>query len=224
MKNNMLIRGLTGILPLVFMSCFSQSVSIPILSNTAIGAISSTSYSCEEMVQSINRLRHLGKDQALKILKSDLKEHDDEIKIMCICRLLFENTNGWKPIAGAHQYSDEIDTNIIERFPLFPMALSDGVPFFIYRGYQINGRLAESAVEDLQLCEGFPMVPSDLPGSNYAKAAVNLIKSESFLKLYRISDNTDAYHLESLRTAILWEAGLTNAALPTYTDPFTIAH
>ena len=96
---------------------FAQDVVIPILTNNM--EIDSLHYRCDAMVQSINRLRHLGKDQALKVLTADLKTNFNyDVKIMCICRLLFENPKGWKPIAGAEMYREMIDTNALEKFQM----------------------------------------------------------------------------------------------------------
>jgi hypothetical protein len=219
MKTTAIVRALL----VALMSCcapsFAQGPVIPILTNIGGGSISSTTYSCKEMVESINALRHLGKDQALKVLKSDLKENKDEIKTMCICRVLFTNTNGWKPIAGVDMYREMVHTNVLEQFPLFPMALIDGVPFFIYRGFNFDGRLAEGAGEDLQLCEGFALIPGDLPGGDYKKAAYKLLQSESFLKLYKVPNYADSVYTKDLMTEILWEAGATNVPPPAYTDP-----
>ena len=139
---------------------------------------------------------------------SDLKEHDDQIKIMCICRLLFENTNGWKPIAGAEIYSGQVYTNLLERFPLFPMALSEGIPFFIYRGFNFTGCLAEDPGYDLQLCEGFAMIPADLPEFNYQKAAIKLLQSEPFLKLYKIPDYAESDYTVDLMCEIIWQTDI----------------
>jgi len=188
---------------------FAEGVIIPILTNTA--SISATTYRCDEMVQSINKLRHLERDQALKILKSDLKENRDDVKIMCICRVLFINTNGWKPIAGAEMYKEMVHTNVLEQFPLFPMALSEGVPFFIFRGFDLGGRLAESGGEDLQLCESFEMIPADLPEFTYQKAALKLIRSEPFLKLYKIPDYTESDYTIDLTYEILWQTDIMKA-------------
>ena len=208
MKSNALFPVLLCTLLSFCAPSFAQSVVIPILTNTGRGSLSGTTYRCDEMVQSINRLRHLGKDQAIEALKSDLKEHKDEIKIMCICRLLFQNTNGWKPIAGADMYREMVYTNVLDRFPLFPMALSEGVPFFIFRGYDIGGRLGESASEDLQLCEGFAIIPADLPEFNYQKAAIKLLQSEPFLKLYKIPDYAESDYTIDLMCEIIWQTDI----------------
>jgi hypothetical protein len=190
---------------------FAQSLVIPFLTNTATGSLTSTFYRCDEMVQSINRLRHLGKAQAIEVLKSDIQQHGDDMKIMCICRLLFVNTNGWKPVEGADFYREMVHTNILGQFPLFPMALSEGVPFFIFRGFDVDGRLAEEGADDLQLCEAFPMIPADLPEFNYhdyQKAALKLIRSEPFLKLYKVPDYTESDYTIGLIYEILWQTDM----------------
>jgi hypothetical protein len=183
----------------------------------------SSTYRCEEWVQSINRLRQLGKARALEVLRADLEKHKEDIKIMCICRLLFENTNGWQPIAGANLYREEVNTNALVQFPLFPLALSDGVPFFIYRGYNFDGRLGESGAGDLEICKNFELIPADLPEGNYEKAANKLLRSQIFLNLYKEPDYVGSSYMRDLVVEVLWEAGATNVPPPPSIVPSTIA-
>jgi hypothetical protein len=162
---------------------FAQDVVIPLLTNSV--SSSGHGYRCEQMVRSVNILRHLGKDQALRLLEADSHEHPQhDFDIMYICRLLFENPKGWRPIGGAAMYGALVHTNILDQFPLFPLTLSDGVPFYIFEGYNLGGRISESAYGCCKLCEGFPMIAADLSDANFETAARDLIKSEAFRKLY----------------------------------------
>jgi hypothetical protein len=63
----------------------------------------STHYFSVKMASVVNRLRHLDKDRALDVLRSDLsgdlREHPQEnVKVVLICRLLIVNPSGWKPL------------------------------------------------------------------------------------------------------------------------------
>jgi len=108
-------------------------------------------------------------------------------------------------------YKEMVHTNVLEQFPLFPIAISEGVPFFVFRGFNLDGRLAESGGEDLQLCEGFEMIPADLPEFNYQKAGLKLIRSEPFLKLYKVPDYTESDYTIDLTYEILWQTYIMRA-------------
>lgn len=148
----------------------------------------SPDYSCDRVVQVVNHLRHSGKDQAIKALEMDLKENaSDNNKVVLICRLLFRNPSGWPlPLLGAP--TPNIGAKNMDQFPIFPWAISRGVPFLIIQGYVLDGR-GESAIKCLDLCRDLPMVPDDLADKNYEAAAQALIDSEEFKHIYPSIDS-----------------------------------
>lgn len=142
-------------------------------------------YRCVNMIRTVNYLRGLGKDAALKVLRKDLKESgfDDNDKILLICRLLFVNPKGWSPIALGEP-DPEVDATAIKQFPLFPLDVVEGVPFFLVRGYKQQG-LSEFATLCLDKCVNFSIIPADLSNVHYEKAARSLFNGERFKSLYR---------------------------------------
>jgi hypothetical protein len=141
------------------------------------------------MVQCVNGLRRLGKEKALATLREDLRLNGIsgnpfvEEKLHLICRLLFVNPDGWKsPRLG--QPSPDIEWNVAEKFPFFPIALSDGVPFLLINGYESSGFTSDTGAACVNLCEHFSIITNDLPQKGYKKAAQDLIKSEPFKQLY----------------------------------------
>ena len=149
-------------------------------------AILGEQYQCGEMVQVVNHLRKLGKDKSLAALRGYLANDGDNDKVLVICRLLFVNPKGWDaPILG--QPSPTINEDAAKRFPLFPVGLSNGVPFLLVEGYSLKGK-AESAVACLKLCEGFALVKEDYASTDYEKAARALIKTDAFRQLYQEAD------------------------------------
>jgi hypothetical protein len=147
----------------------------------------STSYHCSDLVHVANRLRGFGKERSLTILEADLRENPyDNAKVLLICRLLFRNPAGWKaPVLGVAV--PEAGIHGISKFPLFPLAISQRVPFVLLRGYELSGR-EESAGECIELCRSFPMVSDYLPDNHYEAAARALIKSKEFKWLYSDHD------------------------------------
>jgi hypothetical protein len=150
-----------------------------------IKAISSSldQYKCSDCVRAVNNLRSLGKEQALKILETDLRENPhDNLKVILICRLLFQNPAGWKPpVMGVP--SPPVGSNSVAKFPLFPTALSERVPFVLLKDYELDGR-GEFASDYIKRCNNLPMITNDLASENYKAAARALIKSEEFKTLY----------------------------------------
>jgi hypothetical protein len=139
-------------------------------------------YQCSEMAQVVNQLRRLGKDKSLATLHAYLAAGGEDDKVLVICRLLFSNPKGWDPpVLG--RCVPTINNGIAKYYPLFPIALSNGVPFLLIEGYELEGR-GESATPCLKLCEKLSLVMEDYPLSGYEKAASALTESESFRNLY----------------------------------------
>lgn len=147
------------------------------------------SFCCESMVHAVNNLRHLGKDDALKVLRTYLQEHgshpfskSDE-RVMMVCRLLFVNPDGWKPPRYGEPYP-EVNEREFDKNQLFPLALYHGVPFLLIYGYNAGGYTSDTADKCLQLCEGFSLITKDLPENGYEVAARAFVESHEFRTIY----------------------------------------
>ena len=138
------------------------------------------------MVQVVNHLRQLGKEKSLAVLKDYLATSREDGKVLIICRLLFVNPNGWDH-PGLGDPVPAINPTVAKQFPLFPIAVSDRVPFLLLRGYRLEGR-GESAMPCLKLCEGLALVKEDYRLDEYEKSARALIQMEPFDKLYKMRD------------------------------------
>jgi hypothetical protein len=187
MRNLTMLCALLGGFMLALSAAALDTNAVALL--TKAPAIHGDSYRCGDMVRAVNSLRHLGKEQALAVLGNHLRQNDrygspDQYwKLHLVCRLLFVNPQGWKfPRLG--QPEPEINWNIGEHLPQFPMAISNGVPFMLIRGYSAAGFTGDTPEKTLELCESFPLLSADLSENGYEKAARDLIKSEMFQKLY----------------------------------------
>jgi hypothetical protein len=139
-------------------------------------------YVCDEMVRAVNQLRRLGKDKSLAALRDYLAKSREDDKVLVFCRLLFDNPMGWEPPVLGEPLPG-IDKKVMKQFPLFPIAVSEGVPFLVIQGYRGGGR-SESGAACIRLCEGLSVIKKDYSTSHYEKAARSLSQSESFRKLY----------------------------------------
>ena len=151
--------------------------------------VDGSTYCCEPMVQVVNGLRHLGKDDALLVLRSYLKDNggypgsSKNEKVLLICRLLFSNPQGWKhPRLGGPD--PEVNLNVADQNPLFPIVLSRGVPFLVILGYNSSGYTSDTADKCVEKCAGFSLVTTDLAETGYEDAARELMLDESFRSLY----------------------------------------
>lgn len=144
------------------------------------------------MVKCVNTLRHAGKREALAGLTEFTQKHQDapqmDDKLHWVCRLLFVNPKGWKQLGGIGSHDPNgFDEDVARRFPLFPIAMSDGVPFIISDGGYIFAGVPGPDFfgwHDVALCHDFTMITADLPTRNFQKAANKLVQSELFQKLY----------------------------------------
>jgi hypothetical protein len=141
-------------------------------------------YRCDDMVRAVNHLRSLGKEKAIEVLDEYVTQPDPTgtENALYICRLLFVSTNGWKALSLG-QVAPTINTNARARFPLFPVAITNGVPFFLVEGYRGGGR-GSSPIMCVESCKGLSLIPADLSGTNYDVAALALTQSREFLELY----------------------------------------
>lgn len=153
-------------------------------------------FSCEAMVVAVNGLRQLGKDEALKLLRqfysvAGMRE-PREMTIICVCRVLFVSPkDGWDVPWGDFRYmTDPPGYGLAEkrRFPLYPMALSDGVPFLLNTGWKrpngrINVPIPDEGKKHLDLCDTLELIPADLQAFGYEEAARRLVASDEFNRL-----------------------------------------
>jgi len=141
------------------------------------------------MVQCVNGLRQLGKEKALATLREHIRlngisgDPGEEQKLLLVCRLLFVNPDGWKYPRIGHP-SPDVDWNVADKFPFFPIALSDGVPFLLLNGSMSGGWTSDTGSACVNLCGHFSIITNDLPQTGYKKAAQDLINSEAFRRLY----------------------------------------
>jgi hypothetical protein len=149
-------------------------------------AISGGSYRCADMVRVVNQLRRLGKRDAIRLLKQYIQrsrlEDDDPVKIILICRCLFENPKGWNP-PRLGEPVPEVAEAAVKKFPAFPIGFSRRVPFLVIGGYRLGGR-PENPMVTLRQCETLSLIESDLPTIGYRTAAQSLLTDAGFRGLY----------------------------------------
>ncbi len=142
-------------------------------------------YRCEDMVRAVNKLRQLGKDRALAAMEAYCKQSQTgnaDIKVIMITKLLFVNPAGWpSPILG--RPFPLVKTNGLAQFPIFPLAIYDGVPFLLVEGYEGEG-LFDSPFAALNACKSLSMITNDLPETNFEMAAHGILTNSAFMSLY----------------------------------------
>jgi hypothetical protein len=138
------------------------------------------------MVQVVNYLRKLGKEKCLAVLRSYLECDGGNYAVLILCRLLFVNPKGW-PQPSLGQPRPVVNKDVAKQFPLFPIAVSDNVPFLLVNGYRVEG-VDESAADCVKLCEGLSLINKDYSTSDHEKAARTLTETESFRRLYLEKD------------------------------------
>jgi len=144
-------------------------------------------FRCEDMVRVVNHLRHLGKAKALEILDEYVKESPPggPDSVVLICKVLFTDTNQWKGLNitfGAPHPAANRTT--VSKFPLFPIAISGGIPFELVEGYSLGGFNGNPAAKCVEYCKNLPIISTDLTNTNYEAAAQALIQSKEFRELY----------------------------------------
>jgi hypothetical protein len=145
-------------------------------------------YDCGQTAQVLNTFRRLGKDRSLLVLSEYLKGESDSQKektVASMCALLFvPPPSGWRLPFGTFP---EVHEDRTFDFPLFPMAISDGVPFMVVATYGFNGSgiFPEAGKDMIKSCSGLEMVRTDFRTSGFGKAAEDLITSKRFKLLYQ---------------------------------------
>ena len=165
-------------------------------------------YHCRDMVAAVNALRRSGKPKALGTLReyavSHEKDQRQEERVALICSLLFINPDGWGKIPRGAPGPDVNWEFAQANYPLFPLALSRGVPFLLVSGYTVAA-LGPSGNESLRYiakCENLRMITHDLPARGFERAAEDLVDSPEFRKLYSNSGGM----LEDMKEMILEQA------------------
>jgi hypothetical protein len=136
-------------------------------------------YQCAAMAKGVNKLRSLGKAKALAILRDTQQEGWDNDKVIIVCRMLFVNPEGWpQPVLGGSVPA----IRGARQFPLFPIGLSNRVPFLLLRGYILAGK-GESAPTYLDFCERLAMIYEDYRTDGCEAAAKALVATKQYRDL-----------------------------------------
>jgi hypothetical protein len=151
-----------------------------------IPSITASTYACGKMILTVNHFRRLGKDKSIAILRDYITNGGDNCRVHIICRLLFDNPTGWAPpLLG--EPSPNIKNAVAKRFPMFPIAIWNGVPFLLVHGYNLEG-MEESALDCLRVCQELSLVKQDYPATGFEQAAQEFVQSRSFRDLYSEKD------------------------------------
>lgn len=157
------------------------------------------------MINCVNTLRHAGKSAAIQGLERYNQLHPEDVgpldrKLIHVCRLLFVAPDGW-PHLNLGRPVPETDSKIANRFPLFPIAISDGVPFMLVNGNQMYGLPSTTCAYDVQKCRDFQLIDHYYPTTGFEKAAQDLIQSELFQNLYKDPKDKEQMAQEILNQA-----------------------
>jgi hypothetical protein len=167
-------------------------------------------FCCDSIVRVVNGLRRLGKEGALNAMRLYLAEPNNNAdpersdKVLIICRLLFVNPEGWKHPGLGHPFP-EFNQDAIDKNPLFPLILSDGIPFLLVNSYGGSGYTDDTGDKCLQICEGFTLITKEIPEMGYTHAAYVLIESDDFKASY-----ADTNVLKYVNPMILAQAQCSN--------------
>jgi hypothetical protein len=164
-------------------------------------------FNSRQMVAAVNYLRKTGKGSAMRILRDYYAggysvpdpRQSRELTVICTCMLLFTPPKeGWlEPWSHAPLVFDTMryDSSAKKQFPLYPIAVSNGVPFLLTTGYTpAQGPLRARDIPDegkrfLDLCEHLELISTDLPSTKHDDAAKALIDSAGFKGLFKVAPN-----------------------------------
>jgi hypothetical protein len=143
-------------------------------------------YEPNKLVVTVNTLRAMGREGALEILRMyfasdpmDLRKDED---IQIICRFLFVRPGGWEPptLGDPFPYASP---NGADRFPCFPVAASNGIPFLLASGFMVGGGGPQSWAT-LVDCQHLPLIDHDMEvcNRNRAVAAAEALTSSDTFK------------------------------------------
>jgi len=139
------------------------------------------------LAQAANHYIGLGEVEAIKALKALEEDHSKAIdrgfhtneRIGWICRIVFQGTKGKplrQPLYGG--LSLPYLTMPLERWPLYPVAESDGVFFVLSEGYMLAG-VAERASDYIDYCSAngdFRKTKVKIPTHDEAVSAFDSLK------------------------------------------------
>jgi hypothetical protein len=163
------------------------------------------SYKVDPYIRAAGLLQEIGKERALKNLKTLAQNRDDESRTIVLCRMVFAAKPGIefrRPSLGAahfigpNGFAREAD---YKTWPLEPIELIDGVPFLICRGYSLGGE-PEPSSRYLAYCidncdwSKFRYKPKTMAEK---KAAL-----QSLLSLEKVKGKLDKYGIEFLESQI----------------------
>lgn len=148
-------------------------------------------FRCGALAIVVNHLRCAGKDEAIRLLAEFDEVTDGRFnnELILICRCMFENLNSWKPICFGEPVP-KVNSEAVKKFPDFPLAFSDGIPFLLVRGYNLAGK-GDNLSEYLVHCKQLHFRESDLPTSGYKEATLHLIERKEFQQLYESAATTE---------------------------------
>jgi len=142
------------------------------------------------LAQAANHYIGMGEAEAIKALKALEKDHSKAIdrgfhtneRIGWICRIVFQGTNG-KPLRQPMYGGLSLPylTMPLERWPLYPVAESDGVFFVLSEGYMLAG-VAERASDYIAYCSAngdFRKTKVKKPSRNEAVSAFDALKKSN---------------------------------------------
>ncbi len=170
-------------------ACCSSPTSVaPFTMDTTINLIQ-WRYHPSRLIATVNALRRMGKERAIQILTiyaSDPADLPRNADVILICRCLFVSPpDGWpKPSLGGPHPTTEFDGE--RAFPLFPLVISDDIPFLLVQGYSLGG-IGTTGIWQLRRCQNLPIRSHDMPEFDPVraeKAATKLIESAEFQALY----------------------------------------
>lgn len=145
-----MIRLLAAIL-LLMISCQSGAKSQKPASIDPHFGFTKGSFRCDDFLKAAIHLQSLGKDEALKLLDEEAKQNSTSYDVPILCRMLFcarPKQDFHRPSLGGSQ----IIAGEYEDWPLEPITIVDGVPFFIIYSYHLAG-MPVSAEGYLSYCK-----------------------------------------------------------------------
>jgi hypothetical protein len=134
----------------------------------------------------------VGKEKAISLLSDYLKSGDPWEKgvhqrnVALICRLLFVAPGGgWELPKLGNPFGNSKEQPDTSHFPIFPLAIVDGVPFFVIMGYSGTGGSIEGT-RSLARCTELRIIDTDFVevDGNFLKAARKLVADEFFQPLH----------------------------------------
>ncbi len=163
-------------------------------------------YRVDPYLRAAVSLQSMGRERALKILKA-LAANDQDARVIVLCRMLFvENlrrgTAFRQPglgrpsfVGGEPTWNDGVHWG----WPLEPIALVEGVPFLVVRGYLLGGA-RQSSADYLAFC----VAKCDWSGYRFKLKSPDEKKAalEAFRSLPQVQGKLDRWDVEFLEAQL----------------------